>query len=83
MTPRVNLKRHEAACADVRNVVPSRSRNVIALWNPAAIEKENTVMVAKAVKAFRTAWPPVGIGLAVTINGVWIAALGYGFSKLF
>jgi len=42
-----------------------------------------TLVVAKAVEAFRTAWPPVAIGLAIAINGVWIAALGYGFSKLF
>jgi len=40
-------------------------------------------MVAKAGAAFRTALPLVGIGFAVAINGVWIAALGYGFSKLF
>jgi hypothetical protein len=42
-----------------------------------------TVVVAKAVEAFRTAWPPVCIGLAVGINGLWIAALGYGISRLF
>jgi len=42
-----------------------------------------TVVVAKAVEAFRTAWLSVAIGLAVAINGVWIAALGYGISRLF
>ena len=40
-------------------------------------------MVAKTGKAFRTAWPLGGIGLAVALNGVWIGALGYGISKLF
>jgi hypothetical protein len=40
-------------------------------------------MVAKAASAIRTAWPPAAIGLAFAINCVWIAALGYGFSKLF
>jgi hypothetical protein len=40
-------------------------------------------MVARAVEAFRTAWPLAGIGFAVAINGVWISALGYGISKLF
>ena len=30
----------------------------------------------------RDAWPFVGIGLAVAVNAVWIAALGYGISKL-
>ena len=30
----------------------------------------------------RGAWPFVGIGLAVAVNAVWIAALGYGISKL-
>ena len=40
-------------------------------------------MVAKAVVAFRSAWPAVAIGLAGVINGIWIAALGYGISKLF
>ena len=41
-------------------------------------------MAARAVEAFRTAWPPVaGIGLVVAINCVWITALGYGISKLF
>ena len=40
-------------------------------------------MVAKAMKAIETAWPPAAIGLAVAVNGIWIAALGYGISKLF
>jgi hypothetical protein len=40
-------------------------------------------MGAKAAKAIRTAWPVAGIGLAVAVNGVWIAALGYGISKFF
>jgi hypothetical protein len=40
-------------------------------------------MVTKAVDAIRTAWPVAGIGLAVAVNGVWIAALGYGISKFF
>jgi hypothetical protein len=49
-----------------------------------AIEKmEANGVVEKAVEAFRTAWPPAAIGLAVAINGVWIAAPGYGISKLF
>ena len=40
-------------------------------------------MDAKAAKAIRTAWPVAGIELAVAVNGVWIAALGYGISKFF
>jgi hypothetical protein len=49
-----------------------------------AIEKRGaTVEVAKVVEAFRTAWPRAAIALAVAINGVWIAALAYGISKLF
>jgi hypothetical protein len=40
-------------------------------------------MGAKAAKAIRTAWPVAGIGLAAAVNGVWIAALGYGISKFF
>ena len=40
-------------------------------------------MVAKAGAAIRTAWPVAVVGLTVAINGVWIAALGYGISKLF
>jgi hypothetical protein len=40
-------------------------------------------MVPRTLDALRTAWPLVGIGLAVTINAVWIGALGYGFSTLF
>jgi hypothetical protein len=44
--------------------------------------KEGSIgMVTKAVDAIRTAWPPAAIGLAVAVNGVWIAALGYGISK--
>jgi hypothetical protein len=38
-------------------------------------------MVARAGEAFRAAWPLVGAGLAVAVNGVWIGALGYGISK--
>ena len=40
-------------------------------------------MAARVGEAFRTAWPPVAIGLVVAINCVWITALGYGISKLF
>jgi hypothetical protein len=39
--------------------------------------------MTRAVEAFRSTWPLAGIGLAVAVNGLWIAALGYGFSKLF
>jgi hypothetical protein len=39
-------------------------------------------MVAKAGEAIRTAWPVAVVGLAVAVNGVWIAALGYGILKL-
>jgi hypothetical protein len=38
-------------------------------------------VVTKAVDAIRTA--VAGIGLAVPVNGVWIAALRYGISKFF
>jgi hypothetical protein len=37
----------------------------------------------KTVQKLRVAWPVAAIGLAVGINGLWIAALGYGISKLF
>jgi hypothetical protein len=40
-------------------------------------------MVAKAGEAFRTAWPLAMVGLTVAVSGLWIAALGYGVSKLF
>ena len=40
-------------------------------------------MVAKAGEAIRTAWPVAVVGLAVAVNGVWIAALGYGILKVF
>ena len=39
-------------------------------------------MVRKAGEAFIKTWPIAGIGLAVAVNGIWIAALGYGISKL-
>jgi hypothetical protein len=40
-------------------------------------------MVAKAMKAIETAWPPAAIGLAVALNGAWIAAIGYGIYRFF
>jgi hypothetical protein len=40
-------------------------------------------MVAKAMKAIETAWPPAAIGLAVALNGVWIAAIGYWIYRFF
>jgi len=40
-------------------------------------------MVSKAGETIRTAWPVALVGLAVVINGVWIAALAYGIAKLF
>jgi hypothetical protein len=55
----------------------------LATLNPLAIKEESNVLVTKAVDAIRSAWPVAGIGLAVAVNGVWIAALGYGISKLF
>jgi hypothetical protein len=45
--------------------------------------KGSGVMVAKAGEALRTAWPLATVGLTVALSGVWIAALGYGVSKLF
>jgi hypothetical protein len=36
-------------------------------------------MMAGVAEALRSFWPLAGIGVAVVINGVWIAALGYGF----
>jgi hypothetical protein len=50
----------------------------LATLNPLAIKEESNVLVTKAVDAIRSAWPVAGIGLAVAVNGVWIAALGYG-----
>jgi hypothetical protein len=40
-------------------------------------------VVTKAIRVFRTAWPPAAIALAVVVNGVWIGALGYAISRLF
>ena len=40
-------------------------------------------MVAKAMKAIEQAWPPAAIGLAVALNGVWIAAIGYAIYRFF
>jgi hypothetical protein len=53
----------------------------LATLNPLAIKEGATSVVTKAVDAIRTAWPPAAIGLAAAVNGVWIAALGYGISK--
>ena len=44
---------------------------------------ERQPIVRKAGEAFIKTWPIAGIGLAVAVNGIWIAALGYGISKLF
>jgi hypothetical protein len=46
-------------------------------------EEGTTVMLAKALRTFRTTWPLAALGLAVVINGVWIAALGYAIFKFF
>jgi hypothetical protein len=35
------------------------------------------VMVAAAVSTVRRIWPLAGVGLAVGLNALWIAALGY------
>jgi hypothetical protein len=35
-------------------------------------------MGAKAAKA----WPVAVVGFAVAVNGIWIAAIGYGILKL-
>jgi hypothetical protein len=45
-------------------------------------QKGSSVVIAKAGSAFRTAWPLTAVGLAVAANGVWIAAFGYGFSRI-
>ena len=34
-------------------------------------------MVAAAMSTARRIWPLTAVGLAVAINGLWIAALGY------
>ena len=41
------------------------------------------MMISKAGGALQSALPFAGIGLAVAVNGIWIAALSYGISKLF
>jgi hypothetical protein len=46
-------------------------------------KKGRSVVVAKARKAFRTAWPLAGVGFGVAVNALWIAVLGYCVSKLF
>jgi hypothetical protein len=40
-------------------------------------------MVTTTVNAVQRVWPTVAIGLAVALNAVWIAALGYGIWRLF
>jgi hypothetical protein len=40
-------------------------------------------MVVVAVNTARRIWPVAAVGLAVAINGIWIAALGYGIWMLF
>jgi hypothetical protein len=40
-------------------------------------------MVAKTMKAVEQAWPPAAIGLAVALDGVWMAAIGYGIYRFF
>jgi hypothetical protein len=40
-------------------------------------------MVAKAMRAIGTAWPPAAVGLAVALNGLWIAAIGYAIYRFF
>jgi CBS-domain-containing membrane protein len=40
-------------------------------------------MVAKAMKAIESAWPPAAIALAVALNGVWIAVIGYWIYRFF
>jgi hypothetical protein len=39
-------------------------------------------MATKVGAVLRSAWPAAIVGLAVAINGFWIAAIGYGISKL-
>jgi hypothetical protein len=39
--------------------------------------------IAKGSAALHEIWPPAVLGLALAINLVWIAALGYGFYSLF
>jgi hypothetical protein len=48
--------------------------------------KTDTLSIAPAnalLARLRSAWPPIGIGLAVIANAAWIGFLGYGLSKLF
>jgi hypothetical protein len=40
-------------------------------------------MVTEAVKVVRGGWPLAAVGLAVALNGLWIAALGYGVYLVF
>jgi hypothetical protein len=40
-------------------------------------------MVAKAMKAIGTAWPPAAIGLAVALNGLWIVVIAYAIYRFF
>jgi hypothetical protein len=43
----------------------------------------SSVMFSATINAAQRAWPMTAIGLAVAINAVWIAALGYGVWSLF
>jgi hypothetical protein len=41
------------------------------------------MIVSRAGGAMQSALLFAGVGLAVAANGIWIAALSYGISKLF
>jgi hypothetical protein len=66
-----------------RKCVSGHTRWTSSTLHPATDKKGSSVLVAKAGEAFRTAWPLASIGFAVAVNAVWIAAIGYGVSKLF
>jgi hypothetical protein len=52
-----------------------------ALFSRAAYGERH--MVTEAVKVVRGGWPLAAVGLAVALNGLWIAALGYGVYLVF
>jgi hypothetical protein len=44
----------------------------------AADEERMLVMVGASVDTLHRIWPKAAVGLALALNCVWIAALGYG-----
>jgi hypothetical protein len=61
----------------------SHARGELKVKSSSADDERRYVMVAAAVNTVQRIWPKAAVGLAVAINAVWIAALGYGVWALF